>query len=65
MDDIKTGDFHFSDFGQYKGCFIIHMSYRYIVERGLEFFFVADKKVALEGRQIKPTDTIFRTLERF
>ncbi len=41
------------------------MAYTKIIERGLDFFFVTDKKVLLEGRQIKPTYMNFRTLEDF
>ena len=36
-----------------------------IVETGLEFFYVVDKKVKTEGKRVKPTFTNFRTLESF
>jgi len=37
--------------------------YNHIVEKGLPFFYVVDKKVKTEGEYLKPTFTNFRTLE--
>ncbi len=34
-------------------------------DTGLEFFYVVDKKVTTEGKQVRPTFTNFRTLESF
>ena len=36
-----------------------------IKERGLEFFFVADKKLKLENDEVIPKYSNFRTLEEF
>ena len=63
FEDIKLGDFHFSYYGRYEGYFRLMLAYSEIEECGLEFFYVADKKVKMEGKQIIPTYTNFRTLE--
>lgn len=36
-----------------------------ILEEGLQFFYVVDKKGQMVGKQLKPTFTNFRTLENF
>lgn len=37
----------------------------YIRKLGIEYFYIVDKKVNLEGKIIKPVFTNFRTLEDF
>lgn len=63
LEDIKKEEWSYSDFGRYDLPFVLLSSSRYIKEIGLEYFYVVDKKVKLEGKLIKPVFTNFRTLE--
>ena len=63
LKELGKVEFHYEDYGQYDGVFSMMIGRRDIIERGLEFFYVADKYVKLEGKQIIPTFKNFRTLE--
>lgn len=65
LDELKDADIYYSEYGQYRGLFILLDSSEFIVEKGLEYFYVADKIVSLEGKLIKPKYTNIRTLENF
>lgn len=62
-DDIVKEEWHYSEFGRYDLPFVWLRSSRYIKGIGLEYFYVVDKKVKLEGKLIKPTFTNFRSFE--
>lgn len=62
-EDIAREKWNYSEFDRYDGPFIMLISYQYIKGIGLEYFYVVDKKVKLNGKLIKPTFTNFRTLE--
>ena len=62
-EDIKKEEWSYSDFGRYDLPFVLLSSNRYIKGIGLEYFYVVDKKVKLEGKLIKPIFTNFRTFE--
>lgn len=62
-EDIKKEEWSYSDFGRYDLPFALLRSNRYIKGIGLEYFYVVDKKVKLEGKLIKPIFTNFRTFE--
>jgi hypothetical protein len=63
LEDIKKEEWSYSDFGRYDLPFALLRSNRYIKGIGLEYFYVVDKKVKLEGKLIKPIFTNFRTFE--
>ena len=62
-EELGKTELHYSEYGRYDGYFLGIMDHDEIEEKGLEFFYVVDKKVKLKGRQIEPTYTNFRTLE--
>lgn len=62
-EDIEKEEWTYSDFGRYDTSFVWLRSNRYITGIGLEYFYVVDKKVKLDGKVIKPTFTNFRTFE--
>jgi hypothetical protein len=62
-DELGTVTHHYSEYGQYEGRFLLLLGRQDILDRGLEFFYVADKKVKMEGKQIDPIFTHIRTLE--
>ena len=62
-EDIKKEEWSYSDFGRYDLPFVLLSSNRYIKGIGLEYFYVVDKKVKLEGKMIKPIFSNFRTFE--
>lgn len=53
------------EYDQYNGVFGMMIGSDEILEEGLQFFYVVDKKVKTEGKLVKPTFTNFRTLESF
>lgn len=63
LKELGKVKFHYEDYGQYDGVFSMMIGKRNIVERGLEFFYVADKYVKFDGKEIIPTFKNFRTLE--
>ena len=63
--ELTNGEFDYGEYGQYGGVMMFALIDEDIREMGISLFYVADKKVKLEGRQIKPTYTNFRTLESF
>jgi len=63
MEDIAKIEWHYDELGRYDLSFISLYSSQYIKGIGLEYFYVVDKKVKLEGKLVKPTFTNFRTLE--
>lgn len=63
IDDIAKEEWHYNEFGRYDLPFILLHSSQYIKGIGLEYFYVVDKKVKLEGKLVKPTFTNFRTFE--
>ena len=67
LEEIKNGvEFHYYEIGSYKNSYIdTHLAEEHIKERGLEFFFVADKKLRLENDEVIPKYSNFRTLEEF
>lgn len=64
-DELKNGEFDYEEYGQYGEVMMFALMDEDIREKGISLFYVADKKVKLEGRQIKPTYMNFRTLESF
>ena len=62
-EELGNTDMYYSEYGRYDGYFLGIVGHNEIMEKGLEFFYVVDKKVKLEGRQIKPTYIHFRPLE--
>lgn len=64
-DELKDEKWRYSECGQYKGFFAMNLFGEIIVETGLEYFYVVDKKLTLKGKLVKPTFTNFRPLERF
>ena len=65
LGELKNEKWHYSEYGQYKGIFNLMNGKDEIVRTGLQFFYVVDKKLATEGKRVKPTFTNFRTLESF
>lgn len=63
--ELKDENWRYSEYGQYQGAFVFMVAHNEIVEEGLQFFYVVDKKVKPEGNSLKPTFTNFRTLESF
>jgi len=63
LEDLKNEKWHYSELGRYEGLYSDLIIYNHIVEKGLPFFYVVDKKVKTEGEYLKPTFTNFRTLE--
>lgn len=62
---IKDEKWTYSECGQYENTILLLPMQFYIRKFGLEYFYVVDKKVNLEGKIIKPTFTNFRTLKEF
>lgn len=67
LEEIKNGaEFHYYEIGCYKNSYIdTHFAEEHIRERGLEFFFVADKNLRLEADEVISKYSNFRTLEEF
>lgn len=65
FDELKDEDWHYGEYGQYNGLFMLMLHRDRILEEGLQFFYVVDKRIQMEGKQLKPTFTNFRTLESF
>lgn len=65
LNELKNMNFDYEVWEQYRDLFIFLFGYQDILETGLPFFYVADKIMKLEGEQVKPTYTNFRTLESF
>ena len=63
QEDLEKGEWHYSEFGRYDAPFVLLTNSSYIKGIGLEYFYVVDKKVTIEGEFVKPTFTNFRTLE--
>ena len=63
--ELKKEDWSYAEYGQYRGFFTLMIGSNEIIEEGLEYFYVVDKKLEVIGRQVKPTFTNFRTLEDF
>lgn len=63
--ELKKEDWHCIECGQYESLFILMPGSRNMIEEGLEYFYVVDKKLQLVGKHVKPTFTNFRTLEDF
>lgn len=64
-EELKDEKWHYAEYGQYNGVFRLMSASEEIVEEGLRFFYVVDKKMKTEGKLVKPTFTNFRTLESF
>jgi len=64
-DELKDEKWHYSEYGQYEGIFCLMFGRDEIVDTGLQFFYVVDKKLTTEEKRVKPTFTNFRTLENF
>ncbi len=64
-DELKDEKWHYREYGQYEGVFGLMIGRDEIVDTGLQFFYVVDKKVTTEGKRVRPTFTNFRTLESF
>ena len=65
FDELKNEEWHYSEYGQYKRFFTIMLHRDSMLEEDFQFFYVVDKKVQMEGKQLKPTFMNFRTLESF
>lgn len=65
QDEIKLEQWRYEEYGQYDGYFTMMLAYDEIINEGLQFYYVTDKKVRLEGKTIIPTFSNFRTLESF
>lgn len=63
--ELKYEKWHYSEYGQYDSYFLAHIFSELIIDTGLEYFYVVDKKVVPEGKLVKPTFTNFRPLEKF
>lgn len=63
--ELKDEKWHYDEYGQYEGVFELMICKEDILEEGLQFFYVVDKKVETIGKLVKPTFTNFRTLESF
>lgn len=64
-DELKDEKWHYSEYGQYDGIFTLMPGRQEIIETGLRFFYVVDKKVTVEGKLRKLVFTNFRSLESF
>ncbi len=64
-EELKDEKWHYNEYGQYDGCFSFMIGSDDIIETGLQFFYVVDKKLTNEGKLVKPTFTNFRTFESF
>lgn len=65
FDELKDENWHYEEYGQYDGVFDLMICKEEILEEGLQFFYVVDKKVQTAGKLVKPTFKNFRTLESF
>lgn len=61
--DLKQVDWCYTEFGKYDVPFVLLGYSHYMKALGLEYFYIVDKKVKLEGKLIKPTFTNFRPFE--
>lgn len=64
-EELKDEKWRYDEYGQYDGVFGLMIAHDEIVETGLQFFYVVDKKVKTEGKLVRPTFTNFRPLESF
>lgn len=64
-DRIKQERWKYYEFDRFQHSLSFSSTSEYIMRLGIEYFYVVDKKVRLEGKQIKPTLTNFRTLESY
>lgn len=64
-DQIKDKKWSYYECQRYEAPFCLAFAHQYVAGLGVEYFYVVDKKVKLEGKQVKPTFTNFRTLESF
>ena len=62
---IREENWQYEELQRYEGPWVFLSFGRYIESLGVDYFYVVDKKVRLEGKTIKPTFTNFRTLESF
>ena len=62
-EELKDKKWRYNEYGQYDGVFGLMIAHDEIVETGLQFFYVVDKKVKTEGKLVRPTFTNFRPLE--
>lgn len=62
-EELKDEKWKYNEYGQYDGVFGLMFAHDKIVETGLQFFYVVDKKVKTEGKLVRPTFTNFRPLE--
>lgn len=62
---IKDELWKYNELQRYDAPLILLFTHQYIKRLGVEYFYVVDKKVRLEGNTIKSTFTNFRTLESF
>lgn len=65
LEELKNEEWHYYEYDQYNGAFSLMFARKAILEEGLQFFYVVDKKVKTEGKLVRPTFTNFRTLEAF
>ena len=64
-EDLAIESCRYSPMEQYKGYFILLSSREFIIEDGLEFYYVVDKHLRFDGDQIIPKYSHFRRLEDF
>lgn len=64
-EDLAIESCRYSPMEQYKGYFILLSSREFIMEDGLEFYYVVDKHLRFDGDQIIPKYSHFRRLEDF
>lgn len=64
-DEIKDEQWSYYECQRYEAPLMLSQTNQYIASLGIEYFYVVDKKVKLDGKQIKPTFMNFRTLESF
>lgn len=64
-DQIKEEGWKYHEIHRFEYSLTLSHASEYIRRLGIEYFYIVDKKVRLEGRVIKPTFTNFRTLESY
>ena len=64
MERIKNGEWSYCEHGRYETTFCLSYVCEYVKKLGLEYIYVVDKKIKLEGKMLKSTFTNFRTLEK-
>ena len=62
---IKEESWKYCELHRFEYPLMLSSACDYIKRLGIEYFYVVDKKVRLEGKEIKPTFTNFRTLESY